>query len=241
MDGSSRYGVDTPSSIEAISEIRDKANGGEAISYTQEEVGILLRFIDETTAQVSSLNGQLTEVGAKLEKAIENNFVDSLTGCLNMKFYEKIKKDNFSLEKDRNKIAIVFIDVNGLREINNTPIEDGGGHDAGDQIIKDVSVYLRENFREEDIVIRPYDGGDEFYVICRNHDNDPNFEANLNKRVNFIRESTLAKSLPFSFATGVAVYGVTPEGQEADDGLDATKKRAEKSMYSCKNQMKSGQ
>lgn len=207
-------------------------------SYSPEHIDGLIKVMLEQTAEISNLKAKLDNIKHELEKSLQNNLVDSLTGCFNMNFYEKIKKENFNPEKDQNKIAIVFIDANGLKEINDTPIELGGGHDAGDQMIKDIAIYLRESFREEDTVIRPYVGGDEFIVVCRNHNDDPNFENNLTIRVNDISLSTEEKSLHFSFAAGVAVYGVNHESGEQDSELDDTKKRAENRMYRRKDEMK---
>ena len=219
--------------------LRTRQEGSQNIdSYSPEYVNGLFELLLEQDAEVSNLKAQLVNIKVELEKALENNFVDNLTGCLNMNFYEKIKKDNFNPEKDRNKIAIVFIDANGLKAINDTPIELGGGHDTGDQMIKDIANYLRENFREEDTVIRPYAGGDEFIVVCRNHDDDPNFEKNLNMRVENIRTSTEKESISFSFATGVAVFGTAHHNGKLDSDLDDTKKWAESRMYRCKNKMK---
>jgi len=219
--------------------LRIRQEGSQNIdSYSPEYVNGLFELLLEQDAEVSNLKGQLVNIKVELEKALENNFVDSLTGCFNMNFYEKIKKENFNPEKDQNKIAIVFIDANGLKTINDTPIELGGGHDAGDKMIKNIADYLRECFREDDVVIRPYAGGDEFIIICRNRNDNPDFSAKLNARVDSIRNSVKEKSLPFSFATGVAVYGNKPHNNRQDSDLNETRERAESRMYKCKREMK---
>lgn len=192
-------------------------------------------IITKQDEELQELKKQLESARLDIEKSLENCYIDPLTGCFSVKLYERIKKEQFNPVRDVNKIAIVFIDANGLKEINDTPIELGGGHDAGDEMIKNMSVYLRENFRAEDIVIRPYASGDEFIVICRNHNNNPDFEKLLNKRVRDIRKS--AKNKVLSFATGLAVYGIARPDEPYDNDLDDTKKRAEEKMYECKEMM----
>ncbi len=55
-------------------------------------------------------------------------------------------------------ISICFIDINGLKEVN-----DALGHDAGDELIRSVVSGIKENIRKNDFVARL--GGDEFLII----------------------------------------------------------------------------
>lgn len=54
--------------------------------------------------------------------------------------------------------AVLFIDVNGLKSIN-----DGYGHEAGDAVILHIALELQSRVRVSDTVARI--GGDEFGVI----------------------------------------------------------------------------
>ncbi|MCR5691587.1 MAG: GGDEF domain-containing protein, partial [Eubacterium sp.] len=55
---------------------------------------------------------------------------------------------------------VVFVDLNGLKETNDTY-----GHDAGDHLIIDAANFLIQEFGEENIFRI---GGDEFVVILNN-------------------------------------------------------------------------
>ena len=85
--------------------------------------------------------------------------VDTMTGVYNRRMafakmndlYEKHRRDGSSL-------SICFVDINGLKEVNDTL-----GHDDGDELIKTVAKGISDNVRGNDIVARL--GGDEFIIV----------------------------------------------------------------------------
>ena len=86
---------------------------------------------------------------------------DNLTGLANRKLFQS--EFNYSLELSKaNKLslAIVFIDLDGFKTINDT-----FGHDSGDVVIKTVAQRLLKTVRTDDIVSRF--GGDEFVIIIK--------------------------------------------------------------------------
>ena len=62
------------------------------------------------------------------------------------------------MEKDKRDFALVIVDVDNFKNINDTC-----GHAAGDSVLKRVSRLLVEGFRSIDRVYRI--GGDEFAVV----------------------------------------------------------------------------
>lgn len=168
----------------------------------------------------------------------ESSFVDSLTGCYNRNFFEKYKAENFDNDRDHNKVALIFADLNSLKTINDTL-----GHEAGDSMIKYTADYLKHNYRPNDLVIRL--GGDEFLVICRNDGtSNQNFEdiIDIDKRRNArLPNECNSPDLVYcskqnfrpDFAFGIAVYN-----KEIDEDLEDTLMRADQSMYSNKKRQK---
>lgn len=90
------------------------------------------------------------------KRLLKLNSYDSLTGAYNRNRYIK---DTKQLE-GRGPVGIVYLDINGLKEIN-----DQLGHSSGDQVILNTVGLIREVFGDE----RLYRvGGDEFIILCQN-------------------------------------------------------------------------
>ena len=73
-----------------------------------------------------------------------------LTGLRNRNAYAQRLHDYASLENC--EIASVYVDVNGLHEINNTK-----GHAAGDQMLRYVGKTMQNDFGARDAVGADYD------------------------------------------------------------------------------------
>ena len=80
---------------------------------------------------------------------------DPMTGCLNRATGMQMLEN---LMQQKTDIVLCFIDINGLKEIN-----DELGHEQGDALILNSVKIIKENIRENDLLIRL--GGDEF-LIC---------------------------------------------------------------------------
>ncbi len=83
---------------------------------------------------------------------------DPLTHVLNRNgFWQQTKKLLLFSDPDK-RIGIIYIDVDGLKEIN-----DKYGHDVGDITILEISQTILTSLRDRDIVTRV--GGDEFVIV----------------------------------------------------------------------------
>lgn len=187
-------------------------------------------FIDAATDTSVELPYNLIPVIVEAQK---NIYIDSLTGCYNLKYLENFKQNNFDPGRDDNNIGLVMVDNNGFKKIN-----DEFGHDAGNQALKDTVQILRSTVRKGDIIIRV--GGDEFLIICHNNENDSNFKENLPLKIT----ERLNKNLSIQnfkhkidLAIGIAVYNKIDDNSD----INETYKRADSLMYRDKNQKKSQQ
>ena len=84
---------------------------------------------------------------------------DSLTGLVNRTaFLDMVRQASESHAPDES-IALMFIDLDGFKETNDTH-----GHDFGDLLLRAVAERLNEALRPGDTAGRI--GGDEFVVLC---------------------------------------------------------------------------
>jgi diguanylate cyclase (GGDEF)-like protein len=84
---------------------------------------------------------------------------DGLTALPNRSLFNKLLSQAISQARRYNKrLAVAFIDLDRFKQINDTL-----GHEAGDELLKEVASRLKTCLRDSDIVARL--GGDEFVVL----------------------------------------------------------------------------
>ncbi len=88
------------------------------------------------------------------------SLLDDLTGLYNRRGFLTLAEQQLGLARRMGRgVALVFADVDGFKEINDTH-----GHRAGDRALRRVARALRDTFRGSDVVARF--GGDEFIVLA---------------------------------------------------------------------------
>ena len=84
---------------------------------------------------------------------------DPLTGVLNRRgFIEAAERELDRARRYDHPVGLAFVDIRGLKAVN-----DSEGHLAGDRLLKQASLLLRESARTHDLVGRI--GGDELAVL----------------------------------------------------------------------------
>jgi diguanylate cyclase (GGDEF)-like protein len=107
-------------------------------------------------ARLRAENAQLSAALADMEQAAQR---DVLTGLFNRRyFFTALSQRIARVARYRERIAILYVDVDGLKAIN-----DRHGHAAGDQILTAIARALQTATRESDVVARI--GGDEFALL----------------------------------------------------------------------------
>ncbi|MCR5508737.1 MAG: GGDEF domain-containing protein [Lachnospiraceae bacterium] len=167
-----------------------------------------IREIMELNSFILSAEVENYRMRKKLEMI---GITDMLTGVLNRNAMSKKIDELISDEHSGKKgIGIVFIDVNGLKTVN-----DLIGHNEGDEILKNVASKIRSVYTGNNIYRA---GGDEFLVIIDDMDKD-RFSSLFDK----LRSLSRVKGEP-AFAIG-AYYD--------DTGMDINRIMhiADKNMY----------
>jgi diguanylate cyclase (GGDEF)-like protein/PAS domain S-box-containing protein len=127
---------------------------------------------------------------------------DSLTGLPNrVLFRDRIEQALLTAEREGGRIAMLLLDLDHFKEINDTL-----GHSAGDHVLCEIGHRLESCLRASDTVARL--GGDEFAMILPRQ-NDPNeILPLLNKLQATIEEPIEIDGLPLGVegSIGVAFY-----------------------------------
>ena len=121
-------------------------------------LAILLKLI-----ACSIENMRKTEALRNLNERLDNLYVhDQLTGLFNrFGLYRNGEIAYEHLLRDFEKARFIFVDVDGMKIIN-----DVHGHEAGDLALKDTAGIIRRSIEGENAFAMRY-GGDEFLLICR--------------------------------------------------------------------------
>ena len=183
----------------------------------------------DTQDEVSDLAESFAETARQLKIRIDyiNSlaFVDKLTGVKNNTAYlQEIAQWKERMKRGDVNFAVFVIDVNGLKQVNDTL-----GHASGNELIIKTAEAAVAVFGK-DCVFRI--GGDEFAVICPDTDAaacaalKPAFEETVER---------IGKSIQLSAAIGSAVCD-----PKKDISYDAVFERADAEMYSRKQELKGG-
>ena len=149
-------------------------------------------------------------------------YVDSLTGLFNR---AKCLQIFGFLDKSTADFAIVSVDLNGLKMVN-----DHYGHAVGDNLIKAFSAVLKQAFTGIGTTIRM--GGDEFLAIVRN-EHVADLPAAIEKLQNLQKNCKEELPVPLEAAYGIAYHS------ETNGDADSVYRVADKRMYEMKTTMKS--
>ena len=120
-------------------------------------------------------------------------YLDALTGLYNRAKCQQIFD---VLDKGYSDYAIVSIDMNGLKLVN-----DNYGHNAGDKLIKTFANVFKEAFTGIGTTIRV--GGDEFLAIVRS-EHVADVDATLAKMAELQESNSVHLPVPLETAYGIA-------------------------------------
>ena len=134
---------------------------------------------------------------------------DGLTGVLNREaYYAETRRDYKDIT------AIVSLDMNGLKTINDT-----FGHAEGDEALITLALCFAKAARARQSVYRM--GGDEFIIVCRKT-SEGDVKALVNRINEYVSRTKYSCSIGYSYH------------DEGTIKLEDLLKESDKKMYSCK-------
>ncbi len=120
-----------------------------SIGFSPQSIDVLYRALSFFLVSILTKN--------MIEKELKDmSFKDMLTGLQNS---NKFTCDLKIIQKNHTKeVGIAYVDMNGLKEINDT-----FGHEKGNEALRTIAQRLSQVFRRENLYRI---GGDEFVIIC---------------------------------------------------------------------------
>ncbi len=193
-------------------------------------------IIRNSKGEITHYIGYIHGIDEQIKKEIDLNnektrldFVahhDELTSLPNrILFMDRLDHAIKKHERDNDIFAVVFVDLDHFKEIN-----DSFGHDVGDFVLQAAAKKLQEVTRTVDTVSRW--GGDEFVVLLENIKHSEDIITIANKILEIFEENIVVDSQAFyiSASLGISMY---PNDAKDINGL---LKNADAAMYKAKDE-----
>jgi two-component system cell cycle response regulator len=220
--------------------LRGEVDGIEAACAIQEDAPVPVIFLtghtDTETLQRAVMTGPLgylikpfqeDELRCAIEVAIHKRsaenllLIDELTQLKNRRGFFELGEQALKIaRREQHTMALFFMDLNGLKQIN-----DNLGHVTGDEALRDTADVLRNTFRGSDIVARI--GGDEFVALAHLH-SELDVETLCARLREHLREFNAARTRPYEVDLSI---GATLVDDPADQNLEEFIARADEAMY----------
>ncbi|MES9989951.1 MAG: diguanylate cyclase, partial [Candidatus Thiodiazotropha endolucinida] len=149
---------------------------------------------------------------------------DALTGIFNRQCFEqKLKHEIEKSLRYKRPLTTIMFDIDNFKRIN-----DKHGHIAGDTVLKEISVLIKDALRDSDIFARW--GGEEFIILSTETDIDGGRQL-AKKMLDLINEKEFTVVQKISASFGVTEFG-------AEDSMESLVKRVDNAMLEAKRQGK---
>ncbi len=167
------------------------------------------------------------ELRSSVKATIELAVTDSLTGLYNRRYLETHLSQLIEHSINRGKaLSIVSIDVDYFKAVNDT-----FGHDAGDDVLREMANRIRQMTRSVDLNCRV--GGEEFMLVLPSTDNVAAERiAERLRRAVAVKSFPNANGSPIQVTISAGVASLTG----SDDNLPKLMKRADVALYQAKRE-----
>lgn len=189
---------------------------------------LVMRHADRKAQIAQRLESDIREKDDQIGEISKVAFRDALTGVGSKAAFNQLsEKLSAEIAEGNTALAVVMMDVNNLKYIN-----DNFGHDAGDAYLRGCCRLICEVFKHSPVFRI---GGDEFVAVLRNGDYE-NREA-LIQKLNAVFDEAFAQEDNSPWARYSAASGMS-DCAAGDTTLDQALKRADSAMYAAKQEFK---
>jgi diguanylate cyclase (GGDEF)-like protein/PAS domain S-box-containing protein len=184
----------------------------------QDLVEAQLFKLNQNQIELEYQRDKLAAANAKLEGLAH---VDGLTGLKNHRSFQEFFESQFQItRRNGGQLSVLLLDVDHFKQVN-----DRHGHQAGDDVLRQIGAVMLEVARRADYVARY--GGEEFVVVLA----DTGRTGSL-KAANRLRRAIA--SLEFPFGSVTASFGCATLNPE-DANREELLARADAALYYSKS------
>lgn len=155
------------------------------------------------------------------------NITDSLIEIYNRRYLDRRMEEEFERARRYGlSLSVLLLDIDYFKKVN-----DGYGHQVGDDVLKNLGKLLVDTVRNTDIVARY--GGEEICIIATNTAGEPAAElAERLRRLIQSRELATAGTSPVNITVSFGVSNLRPGLESASDLVKA----ADTALYQAKSE-----
>src|SRR6202162_1061533 len=150
---------------------------------------------------------------------------DPLTGLYNRRYLaDFVERELSRTRRGGHKTVFAMIDIDHFKHINDT-----FGHEAGDDVLRALSAFLRAQIRHEDLAFRY--GGEEFLLVlpCATFDGIPSRIEKIREQITHVTIEHLHHPLiPVTLSIGFAIF------PDHGDSADEVVRSADPALYLAK-------
>jgi len=200
---------------------------GEMKSWEPDEQEFASSVVNAVSLSLEIKKRRLVQEELRAQKEIFHYHAhhDSLTDLPNrFLFDDRLRQMLKQAQRNRTKIAILFIDLDHFKGVN-----DSMGHKTGDELLVEVARRLKRQIRETDTLARL--GGDEFAIVL-DHVTDNDVVIGVTQNLLQVMDAPIElsnHSFYITLSVGVAIY---PDDGETPETL---LKHADTAMYQAKD------
>lgn len=151
--------------------------------------------------------------------------LDTLTDTANRRSFYAQAEELLRLCGSGLFISLIMLDIDRFKKVNDTY-----GHDAGDIVLREIALLLKQNVRAEDVVARY--GGEEFVIIIPGAGADVAFglAERLREKIDDAEMLYEDKRIHVTASLGVAAEICSPDFE-----IERLVKKADTALYRAKN------
>ena len=187
-------------------------------------------MLKELERNNSTLVGEIIEKSKQAHLHWEMAHKDSLTGLGNRRALDVQLTMLQNKIGHSNKNALIFLDVDEFKMINDTL-----GHDIGDKVLVEIGQRLKNNVKQNDLVVRQ--GGDEFIILLREIKDKAILDTILNRLLQKLNTQYQVEQFTFDLSVSMGVYWFDLLDKE---NIEDIIKKADQALYKTKELGKKG-